>query len=528
MFNIQQIAYFKYYSMNTPVKTIGIFSLLVLVLFSCQEKGKQYPALIEPVAILYDSTLKPFYHGVASGDPLHDRVIIWTRVTPGDSLPSVDVQWQVSTTENFSNIIASDTVTTSPAHDYTVKVDVVGLEPDKIYYYRFSAFHKTSITGRTKTTPVAAKDSLKFAVVSCSNWEFGYFNAYSRIAEKDVDAVLHLGDYIYEYGTGHYGDTTIGRINLPRHEIISLQDYRTRHSQYRLDEGLRKISERHPFITIWDDHEIANDTYAEGAQNHQPNEGDFKTRKSAAVQAYFEWLPIRQGSNIYRTFSYGPLVDLIMLDERLAGKTKQAKGLSDPDLNNEWRSMLGKEQLDWFESQLKNSKAIWKIIGNQVIFSRVDESFSENAKSTDTWNGYPVERRKIVDFIFQKKINDILFLTGDTHASWAYEATLDLKKYNAKNSTGVFAVEFGTPSVSSGNWDERYSLDTARLGEQLYQKYNPHLKYVNGVDHGYMLLTLYPQKAKAEWYYVETLRGPNKQEHMGKKIEVGKGSYKLK
>ena len=190
--------------------------------------------------------------------------------------------------------------------------------------------------------------------------------------------------------------------------------------------------------------------------------------------------------------------------------------------------MLGKEQLDWFESQLKNSKAIWKIIGNQVIFSRVDESFSENAKSTDTWNGYPVERRKIVDFIFQKKINDILFLTGDTHASWAYEATLDLKKYNAKNSTGVFAVEFGTPSVSSGNWDERYSLDTARFGEQLYQKYNPHLKYVNGVDHGYMLLTLYPQKAKAEWYYVETLRGPNKQEHMGKKIEVGKGSYKLK
>ncbi len=514
--------------MNPFFKIICIVSLLMLVLISCQEKEKQYPPLSEPVAILFDSTLKPFYHGVASGDPLHDGVIIWTRVTPEDSLPSVRVQWQVSGDASFSSILAADTLTTDPARDYTVKVDVTGLESDKFYYYRFTALGKTSARGRTKTAPVTAKDSLKFAVVSCSNWEFGYFNAYSRIAEKDLDAVLHLGDYIYEYGTGYYGDTTIGRFNLPRHEIISLQDYRTRHSQYRLDVGLREVSQMHPFITIWDDHEIANDTYAEGAQNHQPGEGDFKTRKSVAVQAYFEWLPIREGSRIYRTFSYGSLADLIMLDERLAGRTKQAKGLSDPNLYVESRSMLGKEQLNWFEGQLKSSQATWKIIGNQVIFSGTDESFSENAKSTDTWNGYPVERKKITDLILEEKIKNILFLTGDTHASWAYEVTLDPKKYNSKNSTGVFAIEFGTPSVSSGNWDERYSLDTAKLGEQLYLKYNPHLKYVNGIDHGYMLLTLFPQKAKVEWFYVNTLREPYPGERLGKKMEVAKGSFTLK
>lgn len=502
----------------------ALFIICLIGLLSCGHKNENYPPLQEVVHELYDSALKPFYHGVASGDPLHDRVIIWTRVTPEDSLPSIEVTWEISSDINFSELTTSGTVVTNPEKDYTVKVDVTGLEPDKFYYYRFSALEGTSLTGRTKTTPVTAKDSLKFAVVSCSNWEFGYFNAYSRIAAKDVDAVLHLGDYIYEYGTGYYGDTTIGRFNLPRHEIISLQDYRTRHSQYRLDEGLRVVSQMHPFITIWDDHEIANDTYAEGAQNHQPEEGDFNTRKRAAVQAYFEWLPIRDGSKVYRTFSYGSLADLIMLDERLEGRTKQAVNLQDSSLQDSSRSMLGREQLAWFEHQLENSTATWKVIGNQVIFSGVDESFNPTAKSTDNWNGYPVERTRIADLITNKKITDVIFLTGDTHASWAFEVTLDPKKRAPKD---LFAVEFGTPSISSGNWDERYSLDTAKLGEQLYLRYNPHLKYVNGADHGYTLLTLYPDKAKAEWVYVETLRELSSSERVGKKIEVKKGTVTL-
>lgn len=511
--------------MNVQIKVI-LLAICISGLFSCQSEKEQFhPPLHEVTASLYDSTLKPFYHGVASGDPLHDRVIIWTRVTPEDSLPSIEVKWELASNINFSGPVTSGTITTNPEKDYTVKIDVPGLEPDQFYYYRFTALESTSVTGRTKTTPVTVKDSLKFAVVSCSNWEFGYFNAYSCIAQKDLDAVLHLGDYIYEYGTGNYGDTIIGRFNLPPHEIISLQDYRTRHSQYRLDAGLRSVSQMHPFITIWDDHEIANDAYAEGAQNHQPEEGDFNTRKLAAVQAYFEWLPIRDGSKVYRTFSYGSLADLIMLDERLEGRTKQAVNLQDSSILDTTRSMLGEKQLLWFEEELKNSTATWKLIGNQVIFTGLDESFNQTAKSVDNWNGYPVEQKKVAEFLVNQKIQDVIFLTGDTHASWAFEVTLNPHQATPKD---LSVVEFGTPSISSGNWDERYNLDTAKLGEQMYKKYNPHLKYVNGVDHGYLILTLYPQKAVAEWYFVETLQNINLNEHLGKSIEVTKGSGRLK
>src|SRR5687768_9775595 len=232
--------------------------------------------LSETVSSLYDEERKPFYHGVASGDPLTDRVIIWTRVTPEDSLSSVEVSWEIATNDQFDPVLKKGTVKTSPARDYTVKVDVDGLNPNTYYYYRFNAFKKMSPTGRTKTLPQGSVDSLKFAVVSCSNWQHGYFNAYDRIAEKQVDAVLHLGDYIYEYGIDNAKN--VDRRHIPEHEILTLADYRTRYSQYHLDAGLRKMRQQHPIITIWDDHEVANNTFAEGAQNHQPQEGDFAAR----------------------------------------------------------------------------------------------------------------------------------------------------------------------------------------------------------------------------------------------------------
>lgn len=508
--------------MNNLIRISGRVCLLVFVLFSCKEKEKQNSPLAESTAILYDSTLKPFYHGVASGDPLHDRVIIWTRVTPDDSVSTIDVQWQVANDSGFTGIIASDSVTTNPSRDYTVKVDVTGLESDKIYYYRFTALGKTSMTGRTKTTPQTQKDSLKFAVVSCSNWEFGYFNAYSRIAEKDLDAVLHLGDYIYEYATGKYGDTTIGRINLPPHEIVSLRDYRTRHAQYRLDRGLRDVSKAHPFITIWDDHEFANNVYKAGAQNHQPDqEGDFELRKAAAKQAYYEWLPIRESEKLYRSFSYGSLAQLIMLDERIEGREEPP---TSQDSTKTERTMLGAEQLAWFEEQLGTS-VTWKVIGNQVIFSDIlqGDVFPKSPRNLDSWDGYQAEKKKIKEYILKNKINDVVFLTGDTHASWAIEVATDISaKYNP------FAVEFGTTSISSANDDEYHSKDTVLMMENAMLKANPHIKYINDREHGYLLLTLYPNKAKAEWFYVETLREPNSRERLGKKIEVAKGSYKLK
>ncbi len=479
------------------------------------------------VAPLYDSTLKPFYHGVASGDPLNDRVIIWTRVTPDDSVMSIPVTWEIAEDPSFSSIYKTDILSTSPARDYTVKVDVDGLQPGQYYYYRFHALGKTSLTGRTKTISLQA-DSIRFAIVSCSNWEFGYFTAYDKIAKRDLDAVVHLGDYIYEYGVGGYGDSTLDRKHLPIHEIVSLQDYRTRYSQYHTDVNLRLARQQHPFITIWDDHEVANNVFSDGAQNHQQADGDFGKRKAAAKQAYYEWLPIREAKHHYRSFSFGHMADLIMLDERLAGRTKPVDSLADPTYRSEAQTMLGAEQLEWFKNTLSQSSATWKIIGNQVIFSEVDQSgpYPTQPRNLDSWDGYPTEQKMIFDYLRDKKISNSVFITGDTHASWAFEVS-DGKNYNPITSAGAIAIEFGTPSISSANWNEYASDDTVRSGEQQLFKDNPHLKYGNARDHGYLLLTLTEKEAVAEWWYVHTLRHKISDERLGHRMRVHANSYKL-
>ena len=509
------------------IKYSFIVLFIAFLIFGCSTKKEISVAQFkQEVAIHFDERLKPFYHGVASGDPLPDRVIIWTRITPEDSLASISVTWEIAEDERFSSVYKSDSIRTSPLHDYTVKVDVDALKPDHIYYYRFSALGGTSIVGRTKTAPVDAKDSLKFAVVSCANWEFGYFNPYEKIGNRPIlDAVLHLGDYIYEFGIGIYGDTTIGRLNIPAHEIVSLQDYRTRYSLYRLDKGLRRAHQQQPFIAIWDDHEIANNSTVSGAANHQPEEGDYEKRKAAARQTYYEWMPIRESAEMYRSFSFGGLADVIMLDERLAGRDPEITDQNNPDLNKENRSMLGMTQLQWFENNLNSSKAVWKVIGNQVIFSDlyVRALYPKMTRNLDSWDGFPFEKKKIVDFITQNKIQNILITSGDTHASWAIEAAVNVKKTYLP-----FAIELGTTSVSSGNGDERKSVDSVKIAELALMKQNPHVKYLNDRDHGYLLLTLYPTQSKAEWYYVETLRKPETNEYLGKRYLIEKGSNRLK
>lgn len=503
-----------------------ILLLAIFFTISCSTKKTALPPLKQAVAIHFDAAMKPFYHGVASGDPLPDRVIIWTRVTPDDSVSAVPVKWEVAEDENFSSIYQSDTTSASALRDYTVKVDVDALKPDHVYFYRFSALGKTSIVGRTKTAPVATKDSLRFAIASCANWEFGYFSAYDKMADQPIlDAVLHLGDYIYEYGVGRYGDTTLGRINIPPHEIVSLQDYRTRYSLYRLDKGLRRVHQQHPFIAIWDDHEIANNSTVTGAQNHQPEEGDYEKRKAAAKQTYYEWMPIRESKELYRAFSFGPLADVIMLDERLAGRDPEITDINNPTLKSEERSMLGATQLRWFENALQSSKATWKVIGNQVIFSDVfiKDIYPKMERNLDSWDGFPSEKKKLVDFIRANKIQDIIITSGDTHASWAFEAAVDITK-----NYQPFAVEFGVTSISSGNLDERKSVDTVKIMEQNLLKRNPHIKFNNHRDHGYLLLTLYPTETKAEWYFMETLKQPISNQILGKKFVVTKGSSRLK
>ncbi len=509
------------------MKTHYLLLILLFAFLACREeqKGKK---IQEAVAPLYDAASKPFYHGVASGDPLHDRVILWTRVTPEDSIASISVTWEVAEDPSFNSVYTSDTTSTSALHDYTVKVDVDGLKPGRYYYYRFKALGATSMIGRTKTAAIAP-DSVSFAIVSCSNWEFGYFNAYEKIAQRELDAVIHLGDYIYEYAVGGYGDTTIGRKHLPAHEIVTLADYRTRYSQYHLDRALQQARQQHPFITIWDDHEVANNVFKEGAQNHQEGkEGTFAARKAAAMKAYYEWIPIRESTHHYRSFAFGNTADLIMLDERLEGRTKPADSLRDPLLTSEQQTMLGEEQLAWLKTTLQQSKATWKVIGNQVIFSEVDQSgpYPSQPRNLDSWDGYPYEQQAMADFLQSNKLTNVIFVTGDTHASWAFEVA-NPKKYIPTTSAGAYAIELGTPSISSSNWNEYDTDDTVKLSEQKLLIDNPHLKYGNARDHGYLLLKLKNEQAVAEWWYVNTLREPSATENMGKRMSVKTNLYRL-
>jgi len=525
------------YIMNTKVIEF-LFLFIFGALFSCKTESEKAadPYKDDGTSVYFESELKPFYHGVASGDPLSNRVIIWTRVTP-ETGSTVEVNWDMATDPEFSQIVQQGKVVTDKRRDYTVKVDVVGLDPGQFYFYRFSALGGQSITGRTKTAPQGSSVEIKLAVVSCSNFEAGYFNAYDRIADRnDLDAVIHLGDYIYEYEPKHYGDSTLERFHLPPREIVQLQDYRTRYSQYRLDPSLRRVHQQHPFITIWDDHEIANDTYISGAKNHQPEEGAFNQRIAAAVQAYFEWLPVRDNPHkrIFRSFNFGDLVDLMMLDGRLEGRSEQVD-LNHPDYMNEKRTLIGSSQLDWLTNKLVKSAKIWKIIGNPVLFTPYDRKKAYPnwiPRKMDSWDGYPMERKKLVESLVFNQVGNVLIVSGDTHSSWGFESVLDPlspNSYNPETGEGAFAVELGTTSISSANLDESVSSDSALAVEKILMepKVNPHLKYTNQRDHGYLLLTLSMDEAKAEWYYVDRVDQISSDEILGKSLIVKNGSYKL-
>ncbi|MEO1261911.1 MAG: alkaline phosphatase D family protein [Bacteroidota bacterium] len=508
--------------------SILVFFCFVL-LFSCQQR-EQIPLEDDGTSTLFRENLRPFYHGVASGDPLPNAVIIWTRVTPS-AVQEVEVSWEVALDQDFKQVVQSGKTNTDESKDYTVKVDVTGLQPNTVYHYHFKAFGNKSMTGRTKTLPTNDPGQVQLAIVSCSNYEAGYFNALGRIAERsDLDAVLHLGDYIYEYGVGGYGDTALSRKNLPTQEIVSISDYRTRYALYRLDPDFQKAHQRHPFITIWDDHEITNNSYVDGAQNHQPEEeGDYNVRKSVARQAYYEWLPIREKKELYRKFEYGNLVDLLMLDERLAGRQMQADSINTPAYRDSTRTMLGDVQVDWFLQNLKESEAVWKVVGNQVIFSDLsfEKIFPNRPKNMDAWDGYPFEKKKIIDFLKDGGIQNTIWVTGDTHCSWAFETPTSIEGYLADSVAAVVAVEFGTTSISSSNYDERTSMDTVKMVEGLYLQDNPHLKYVDLSQHGYLLLTLTPEAATAEWWYVDTIKEPSSAESLAQRLQVMKDGKTL-
>ena len=498
---------------------------------SAQQQANPYPA----PAYKVQASLKPFYQGVASGDPQSNSVVIWTRVTPEFKGP-VSLDWQLATDESMSNVIREGNAEVDSTSDYTLQLLVEDLNPQTHYYYQFKALDSTSIIGRTKTAPEDEAKLLNFAFASCSNYEAGFFNAYARIAEIDsLDAVFHLGDYIYEYAAGVYGDSTTGRFHQPPHEIVSLQDYRTRYAQYRSDPDLIKAHQMHPFITIWDDHEISNNAYVEGAENHQPSdEGDWNARKEAARQAYYEWMPVNQEkeNELYRKLSYGSMADFFMLDGRLAGRTKQAGNINEADYLDSSRTMLGEAQLTWLLENLDNSTATWKILGNQVVFSGLNVGHFGRGrdKFMDMWDGYPVERARIINHIRDNNIHNFLIVTGDFHSSMGLETYQDPMDFNGYGDPDLNAgVEFVVQSITSSNLDEYMPPDTVNIIKEKYMQpqYNPHIKYANLTDHGYFLLSLDSETALAQWVYVDDILNQNTGQKIKRVLKVNEGESKL-
>jgi alkaline phosphatase D len=339
-----------------------------------------------------DLTVFVFGHGVASGDPLADAVIIWTRVTPSDTGAEAQVGWVVATDEAMSNVVASGSVYTDSRRDFTVKVDVTGLNADTLYYYQFAGKDgAVTPVGQTRTLPVGSVDSVKLAVCSCANLPAGYFNVYNEIANSDADVVVHLGDYIYEYGANEYPPAAAQvRDPDPLVETLTLTHYRARYAKYRTDTALQLAHQKKPFICVWDDHELANDTWKGGAENHDEDEGSFEERRAAAIQAYHEWLPIRSGSDtakIWRAFEFGNLVNLTMLDTRMYARDKvlsysdyttivDGKPVIDAAafqaaLADQGRGLLGSEQQQFAIGSIFNNNATWQVLGQQVLMGRI-------------------------------------------------------------------------------------------------------------------------------------------------------------
>ena len=471
-------------------------------------------------------TVGVFQHGVASGDPLLNRVIIWTRVTPAGGDDVVSVDWFISDEPSMSRILQRGVTSTNAGFDYTVKVDVTRLDPNTTYYYRFAVRGAFSPIGRTKTLPIGSVDRLRIAVASCSNLPYGFFNAYRLIAQRnDLDVVLHLGDYIYEYANKQYGDgTATGRVPEPDKETVALSDYRARYAQYRRDPDLQEAHRQHPWIIVWDDHESANDSWVGGAENHTTaTEGDWSTRRALATQAWFEWQPVRENpyvdGQIYRNFRFGNLLDLTMLDTRLEGRGQQAANVAGlADLN---RVLISAEQEAWFYQQLVNSQARgtrWRFVGQQVMMSQL--LGADGPLNLDQWDGYPTSRARFLQSLAANQINNTVVLTGDIHSSWGNEIAANpfAASYRAQ------AVEFVTPAITSPGIDDRAQ---ATGFQQQISATHPHVKYIELFRRGYMLLDLDRDRAQAEWYHVRTITERTTDVDLGRVLRVASGETSL-
>ncbi|MEL7117948.1 MAG: alkaline phosphatase D family protein [Bacteroidota bacterium] len=479
-----------------------IFSIIIICLCSCQnESTNQSP------------DLELFAQGIASGDPGKNQVLIWTRVSLQDTTQVAELNWEMALDADFTQTVKQGKTQAIPSNYHTTKVLVDGLEPGSYYFYRFEYNGSFSPTGRTKTLPEQA-DTVRLAIVNCSKYEGGYFNGFDAVANMEViDAVLHLGDYIYENPSVYPSSyerayKATGRRHKPEHEILSLSDYRTRFQQYREDSMLQKLHQRYPMINIWDDHETANDSWAGGAQGHQEDkEGKWETRKANALKAYFEWIPINKTADepIYRSFDFADLVNVMMLDTRLCCRTEQASNPMELDSLFTSSSIVGKEQLDWIYKTSQTSIALWNLLGNQVLMSRRYAGPDSNYISYDQWTGYPKDRLDLLAYIAEHPEENFLIATGNVHSAYHF-----LLKDGANEKTGkLITQEFAPGSISSTNSDEKNSPEEVDAEAADLRAQNPHMPWFDITNHGFIIMEFTKNTAKADWYQVSTLYDTN-------------------
>ncbi|MFZ2124071.1 MAG: alkaline phosphatase D family protein [Rhodoferax sp.] len=516
-----------------------------------------------------DDVAPSFSYGVASGDPLADRVMLWTHAQYDGVTDDVALTWEVATDAAFATLTASGSARAVAAAAFTVKVDATGLSAGKDYFFRFRAGAYSSPVGRTRTLPAAGAASLSMAVMSCSNYPAGYFNAYAEVTRTDARYAVHLGDFIYEYGAGGYASAdavALGRVSDPANECLSLSDYRKRYAQYRSDPDSKVFHAAMPVIAVWDDHEIANDIYKDGAENHtESTEGKLADRRAAALQAWHEWMPVRTPDatdlrKIYRSFDFGGLTALHMLETRLLARDKPVEfaELLNPatasaalaTLSSTTRSLMGATQLGWLQGQMAASNATWQVLGQQVLMARMsfpvsvlsalnpsDTSPSAlaagqqaitdylTAKGTaaanpaaltdaqkalldpaknpklgynlDAWDGYPVEREVLLTSA-QKLGKKLVVLAGDTHNAWSSRLTL-------MDGT-VVGQEFATPSISSPGLEAYLATLPPAEAQKIFLGVVDDLKYADTARRGFLRMTFTPTEAKGTWHFVSTIK----------------------